>query len=91
MIQHLCSVKLRHCSSLEIACHPEATHFICESGRIRFYRVNPTPSESMREIPKGTNTMELHNYRRYRGWIDYGNIGFISHKGNILKIENYNR
>ena len=91
MIKHLCSVKLKQNSGLEIACHPEATHFICESGRVRFYRVTPQPSEKMHEIPRGTNTIQFDTYMEHRGWINYGDIEFKSHKGNILKIENYNR
>ena len=91
MIKHLCSVKLRQdISGLEIACHPEATHFICKSGQIHFYKVNPKPSKLMRKIPSGVNTMNFSSYRIYRGWINYGNIEFKSHQGNILKTENYN-
>lgn len=89
MIKHLFSVKLRQIPSLEIACHPEATHFSCESGEIKFYRVNPHPSSKMGDIPRGTNILEFANYRRYGGWIDYGTINFISHQGNILKTEHY--
>ena len=75
MIKHLCSVKLRQNFLVEIAYHPEATHFSCKSGRIMFYRVNPRPSEKMVEIPRGTNVLEFLSYRRYRGWIDYGDMG----------------
>lgn len=92
MITHLCSVKLRQdFGELEIACHPEATHITCKAGKAVFRRVNPRPIERMIEIPKGTNSIIFESYRRYHGWIDYGIMRFISHKGNILKIENYNR
>ncbi len=92
MIKHLGSVKLRQdMGELEIACYPEATHFAYESGRIMFYRVNPKPTAKMHEIPNGTNVLRFVDYRRHYGWINYGDIEFISHRGNILKIENYNR
>ena len=91
MIKTLCSINIEWQCGLEVACHPDATHFRCESGRIRFYRVNPKPSPKLHAIPPGTNVIQFNSYRRYYGWVDYGKMDFISHWGNILKTEDYNK
>jgi hypothetical protein len=94
-IDFLCDLNIE--PGIEIACHPEATHYSCRSRRIKFFRVNPHPGKKMKEIPKGTNTICIREYREHwregirdgRGWINYGITEFISHRGNILKAEEY--
>jgi len=87
-IECLCSVKINNCN--EIAVHPEANFYDCKYGNIRFFKVNPRPSERMKPIPGGANTLRVSNYRDNRMWIYYRGIEFISHRGNILKTEDYN-
>jgi len=71
---------------IPIALHPEATHFRLKSGRFLQYRANPTiPSERFREIPEGSNLCYFDNLRGNRFHIQYGEIKFVSHRGNILK------
>lgn len=74
---------------IEIAVHPEATHLRCEKGEIKQYKCNPMPLDSMRKIPKGSNTLKFINYFPSSKHIEYGRIQYISHRGNILKEERY--
>ena len=76
-------------NNMEIAVHPEATHIRCKDGKVKQYKCNPMPLDSMREIPKGTNTIKFRNYAPGVGCIDYGILVCISHKGNILKEGKY--
>jgi hypothetical protein len=67
----------------EFAVHPEATHYFVQSGKIRFYRVNPSPTEKMEIIPFGSNTMRFPTYRRNRFNINYGSPEFRGHRESI--------
>jgi len=73
----------------EIAVHPEATHLRCNKGYIKQYNCNPLPLDSMRKIPKGTNIIKFEKYFVSGYYIDYGNLFYISHNGNILKEGRY--
>jgi hypothetical protein len=75
-----------------LARHPEATHINCKSGRCRQFRVNPSPTKSMIEIPTNTAYFHFKNYSVYGGnygskirHIDYGYIVFHDSNNNILK------
>jgi len=64
----------------EFAVHPEATHYSIKGKNIRFYRVNPRPTEKMEPIPRGSNTIQFPDYREFRHWISYGSPEFKGHR-----------
>tara|TARA_Y100000310_G_scaffold295677_1_gene327263 strand:- start:438 stop:704 length:267 start_codon:yes stop_codon:yes gene_type:complete len=73
----------------KIAVHPEATHLRCRDGKVKQYKCNPMPLDSMRKISKGTNYIVFEYYTPTERYIDYGRLICISHKGNILKEGRY--
>lgn len=81
MIKHLQSVRFKSKieKMVEIACHPEATHYSLGRGKINFYQVNPQSTEKMKQIPRGTNVIEFPEFRRFRSWIYYGEPAFRGH------------
>lgn len=63
---------------------PEGANFYSiRSDVIRFFKVNPTPSKSMREIPSGTDSVSFEDYRKFACWTHYGEPSFYN-KENVL-------
>ena len=69
----------------EMSVIPEATYFILDRGKIRQYKINPSPERWMKEIPRGANTFKFEDYRRWKNNIDYGRIIFYNLWRDILK------
>ena len=63
----------------------DSTHYRCKSGKIKFFKVNPTPSQSMEKRPEDAEYIYFKHYRRNFGNINYGETIFYNKEGNILK------
>ena len=81
-IKHLDSVIIEDNQKIEI---PEnSTHYRCKSGKINFFKVNPTPFPSMKEIPDCAKYICFPIFRKHRGNINYGEIIFSDKNNNIF-------
>jgi hypothetical protein len=64
-----------------------STHYKLGSGKVSFFRVNPRPSKSMREIPVSSVSIVFYMEKNAFN-IEYGVPRFYDSQGNILKVGN---
>lgn len=62
-----------------------ANYFSLQSGKIKLFNVNSSPTRKMKKIPNNAKYISF-NMEKYAYHIDYGDSKFYDKYGNLLKI-----
>jgi hypothetical protein len=82
-LEYICSQTIMKGKKISI---PEGrcNCFKTKSGKVMFFKYNPTLQKGIRTLPKDSAEISFEEYQNHRNWTNYGEPTFYDKEGNII-------
>jgi len=84
-LEFICSNEIVPFKKIKIPREDGANSYGLQSGKIKFFYVNPCIGEKMKELPLKATEVSFDSFKRNSYNIYYGELTFYDKEGNILK------